>query len=78
MGLCWCGHNLWVALRLIELDYGGAKEPLIITYTNLLHRCQDVNAKEAREFLEQHKYNKTFIQRAETLNELFVTLRVWK
>ena len=30
------------------------KEPLIITYTNLLHKCKDPGANEVRDFLKQH------------------------
>lgn len=37
-------------------------EPLIVTYMNLLHKHE----KEVREFLEQHKQNKVFIQWTKT------------
>lgn len=50
-------------------------EPLIIAYTNLLHKHQNVDAKEIHEFLEQYKHDKEFIQIAHTLNVLFIALR---
>ena len=46
-------------------------EPLIIKYTNLLHKYRDVNAKEVKEFVEKHKDDEVFVRRAQTLNELF-------
>ncbi len=46
-------------------------EPLIITYTNLLHKHRDANAKEVKEFVEKHQDDEVFLRRAKTLNELF-------
>jgi hypothetical protein len=48
-----------------------ADEPLIIQYTNLLHRCRSPHAKEVQAFLRKHKEDQTFIQRAEVLNKVF-------
>ena len=47
-------------------------EPLIITYTNLLHKYRDPNAKEVKEFVDKHKDDKVLVRRAQTLNELFI------
>ena len=47
-------------------------EPLIITYTNLLHKYRDPNAKQVREFLARHQDDKVFQRRAKTLNDLFL------
>jgi hypothetical protein len=46
-------------------------EPLIITYTNLLHKYRDPQAKEVREFVEKHIDDKDFVRRAQTLDKLF-------
>ncbi len=46
-------------------------EPLIITYTNLLHKYRDANAKEVKEFVERHREEPIFLRRVKTLNELF-------
>lgn len=46
-------------------------EPLIITYTNLLHKYRDPRAKEVKEFLEKHRGDAVFVRRAQTLNKLF-------
>ncbi len=48
-------------------------ESLIIQYTNLLHKYRDVNAKQVREFVEQHKDDKVFVLQAETLDKLFAS-----
>ncbi len=49
--------------------------PLIIQYTNLLHKYRDIEAKEVRKFVEQHKEDKVFVRRAKTLDGLFVLKR---
>ena len=46
-------------------------EPLIITYTNLLHKYRDAEAKEVKNFVERHKEDTVFVRRAHTLNDLF-------
>ncbi len=46
-------------------------DPIIITYTNLLHKYHDTNAKEVKKFVEQHKKDEVFVRRAKALNELF-------
>ncbi len=46
-------------------------EPLIITYTNLLHKYRDANATEVKEFVDRHRQDLTFMRRVKTLNELF-------
>ena len=46
-------------------------EPLIIKYTNLLHKYRDIKAKEVRKFVERHKGDKVFVRRAKTLDKLF-------
>jgi (2Fe-2S) ferredoxin len=48
-------------------------EPLIITYTNLLHRYRDINAKEVRKFVDQHNDDKVFVRRAHMLDKLFAS-----
>jgi hypothetical protein len=47
-------------------------EPLIITYTNLLHKYREPNTKQVREFLAKHKDDKVFQRRAKTLDKLFL------
>lgn len=46
-------------------------EPLIIQYTNLLHKYRDDKAKEVRAFVKKHKDDKVFVRRAKTLDKLF-------
>lgn len=46
-------------------------EPLIITYTGLLHKHRDPNAKEVKDFVEQHKDDAVFLKRVETLNKVW-------
>lgn len=46
-------------------------QPLIIQYTNLLHRHRDPNAEPVLEFRQQHANDKTFQSRAEVLDKLF-------
>ncbi len=53
------------------MPYAKTVEPLIITYTNLLHKHRDANAKEVKEFVEKHQDDKVFLRRATTLNNLF-------
>lgn len=48
------------------------EQPLIIQYTNLLHKYRDPNAEPVKAFLEKHAVDNVFIKRAEALNE------VWK
>ncbi len=46
-------------------------EPIIITYTNLLHKYRDPNAEEVKKFVEKNKQDKVFVKRTETLNRLY-------
>ena len=46
-------------------------EPLIIQYTNLLHRCGSPQGAEAMAFVKKHHADKTFVKRAEMVNRLF-------
>jgi hypothetical protein len=45
--------------------------PLIIEYTNLLHKYRDPNAPEVQTFLRQHPDDETFLKRAQVLNKVF-------
>lgn len=47
-------------------------QPLIIQYTNLLHKYRDPNAEPVKAFLRKHAADKVLIKRADALNE------VWK
>jgi len=46
------------------------ESPLIIQYTNLLHKHRDPNAEEVKAFVEQHKDDVAFVRRAEILNKV--------
>lgn len=48
-----------------------AKQPLIIQYTNALHK-HGVNSKATKALKSKHHTNKVFQSRAETLDTLFV------
>lgn len=43
-------------------------KPLIIQYTNLLHKYRDPLAKEVVDFVKQHENDKVFVRRANVLN----------
>ena len=45
---------------------------LLLQYTNLLHRYQNPDARELREFLSRYAADAVFSQRARKLNALFV------
>ena len=45
-------------------------QPLIIQYTNLLHKCRDPQAKAVKAFVERHT-DPTFRKRVKVLNQLF-------
>jgi len=47
------------------------QEPLVITYTNLLHRHRDPNAAEVLAFVRQHAGDPVFVGRVKTLNQVF-------
>lgn len=47
------------------------QEPLIITYTNLLHQFRDPNAAEVLAFVKQHAEDAIFVRRVDTLNRVF-------
>jgi hypothetical protein len=47
------------------------REPLIITYTNLLHQYRDPNATEVLAFVQQHEGDPVFLGRVKTLNKVF-------
>ena len=67
-----------VVEALIETAPGIGKTPLIITYTNLLHKHRDPNAKEVKEFADKHKENQAFTRRVQTLNKLFALKESWQ
>lgn len=46
--------------------------PLIIQYTNLLHKYGDPGASAVTAFVERHKSNGVFVRRVKTLNALFL------
>jgi hypothetical protein len=46
-------------------------EPLIIEYTNLLHKHRDVNAAPVKQFLADHAADEVFVRRAKALNKVF-------
>jgi hypothetical protein len=48
-----------------------SKQPLIIEYTNLLHRYRDPNAREVRAFVAQHQDDPVFVRRAAALDIAF-------
>lgn len=39
----------------------------LIEFTNLLHKCGSANAPEVRRFLDEHKEDTVFLQRAEVV-----------
>lgn len=45
--------------------------PLIIQYTNLLHRHRNPDAKSLRDFRKAHKDNDVFLKRARALNKVW-------
>ena len=47
-------------------------EPLIITYTKLLHETGSPQAEKVVGFLKAHAEDHAFVRRAKTLNKLFV------
>ena len=47
-------------------------QPLIIQYTNLLHKHGGPDAKQVKAFKDKHKKDSDFIRRAETLDRVFV------
>ncbi len=47
------------------------QQPLIIQYTNLLHKHSDPSAKEVRKFREKHATDKVFQKRADVLDKMF-------
>lgn len=47
------------------------KTPLIIQYTNLLHRFQNIDASLVEKFLKEHLEDKIFIRRVYVLNKIF-------
>lgn len=46
-------------------------QPLIIQYTNLLHKHKDPQSQEVLEFLRTHSDDHVFVRRAEALNYVF-------
>lgn len=47
-------------------------QPLIIQYTNLLHKYRDPNAEAVKAFREQHTADQVFLKRAAAID------KVWK
>jgi hypothetical protein len=45
--------------------------PLIIQYTNLLHKHKNPNAKEVKAFLRKHEADNVFQERAKVVNRVF-------
>ncbi len=45
--------------------------PLIIEYTNLLHKYRDPNADAVKDFLKEHLDDEVFLKRAKGLNKVF-------
>lgn len=52
------------------------EDPLIIQYTQLLHRHMDPNHSKVKAFVEQHKDDDVFVRRAGTLNRLYALKRL--
>jgi hypothetical protein len=46
-------------------------QPLVIQYTNLLHKHGRPDAEAVREFLKNHSGDPVFVRRAEVLNHVF-------
>jgi hypothetical protein len=46
------------------------EHPVIIQYTELLHKHHDPNAAEVKAFVELHRDDEVFLRRAETLNRV--------
>jgi hypothetical protein len=45
--------------------------PLIIQYTNLLHKYGDPTASPVKAFLEENSQDEAFLRRAKVLNKVF-------
>ena len=48
------------------------KTPLIIQYTNLLHKHRNPNSEALKGFLAKHSGDKDFLRRAKILNKVFI------
>ncbi len=46
-------------------------QPLIIEYTNLLHKYRDPKAAPVKDFLKKHSSDKLLAKRAKALNKVF-------
>jgi hypothetical protein len=46
-------------------------EPLIITYTNLLHKYRGPDAEQVKAFFKKHEKDAEFARRAKILNKMF-------
>ena len=46
-------------------------QPMIIEYTNLLHKYRDSNADAVKDFLKAHSSDEVFVKRAKALNKVF-------
>ena len=47
------------------------EQPVIIQYTNLLHKYRDPNATEVKAFLKEHADDRVLKNRAKVLNKVF-------
>jgi len=45
--------------------------PLIIQYTNLIHKHGNIKADEIKKFREEYKDDEVFIKRADTLDKIW-------
>ena len=59
-----------MSVRHLAEEYA-VPEPLIIQYTNLLNKFRDPNADEVRRFVEEHRDDQIFVQRAAKLDKIF-------
>ncbi len=44
---------------------------LILQYVNLLHKHHSTDVAEVREFIQQHREDKTLMKRIKALNKMF-------
>jgi hypothetical protein len=47
-------------------------KPLIIQYTNLLHKYRDPAAKEVVDFVKQYEADEVFLKRVAVLNKVWL------
>jgi hypothetical protein len=46
-------------------------QPLLIQYTDLLHKYRDVESEPVKLFIAKHSYDAVFIRRAKVINRVF-------